>query len=215
MVVLLGRNAMQCENEFEVKFTKEGYTNILGIDEAGRGPLAGPLVVAGVCFPKGYSHPEIYDSKKISEKKREALFDVIKEEAIYYDIRIIDIEEIDRLNIYQATKQAMYAIANDYKDVEVVLSDAMPFTLDGVIVEPIVRGDQKSVSIAAASILAKVTRDRIMKEYAIKYPEYGFEKNKGYPTKQHLEALDTYGVLDIHRKSYGPVARKRQMSFDI
>ncbi|MDF9824391.1 ribonuclease HII [Breznakia sp. PF5-3] len=206
---------MECKNEYEKKYTKEGYTKILGIDEAGRGPLAGPLVVAGVCFPKGYAHAEIYDSKKISEKKREELFDVIKNDAQYYDIIIVDIEEIDKLNIYQATKKAMMQIANDAEDIEVVLSDAMPFTLSNMIVEPIVKGDQKSVSIAAASILAKVTRDRIMNMYDEKYPEYGFKNHKGYPTKQHLAALEKYGVLDIHRKSYGPVARLRQLKFDI
>ena len=205
---------MKCENAFEKKYFNMGYTVILGIDEAGRGPLAGPLVVAGVCFPKGYSHEEIYDSKKISEKKRELLYDIILRESIYHKILIIDEVTIDKLNIYQATKKAMMDIANDCKDADVVLSDAMPFEIDGKIVDPLIKGDQKSVNIAAASILAKVTRDRMMYTYDKKYPEYGFAKHKGYPTKQHLKALRQYGVLDIHRKSYGPVAKMRQISFN-
>ena len=205
---------MKCENAFEKKYFNMGYTVILGIDEAGRGPLAGPLVVAGVCFPKGYSHEEIYDSKKISEKKRELLYDIILRESIYHKILIIDEATIDKLNIYQATKKAMMDIANDCKDADVVLSDAMPFEIDGKIVDPLIKGDQKSVNIAAASILAKVTRDRMMYTYDKKYPEYGFAKHKGYPTKQHLKALRQYGVLDIHRKSYGPVAKMRQISFN-
>lgn len=205
---------MKCANEFEKKYFDMGYNFILGIDEAGRGPLAGPLVVAGVCFPKGYEHEEIYDSKKISEKKRELLYDVILEESIYHKILIIDEEVIDKLNIYQATKKAMMDIANDCEMADVVLSDAMPFEIDGKVVEPLVKGDQKSVNIAAASILAKVTRDRMMCEYDKQYPEYGFAKHKGYPTKQHMEALKQYGVLEIHRKSFGPVAQMRQLSFD-
>lgn len=206
---------MKCANEFEKKYFDMGYNVILGIDEAGRGPLAGPLVVAGVCFSKGYTHEEIYDSKKISEKKRELLYDVILEESIYHKILIIDEEVIDKLNIYQATKKAMMDIANDCKVADVVLSDAMPFEIDGKVVEPLVKGDQKSVNIAAASILAKVTRDRIMCEYDKQFPEYGFAKHKGYPTKQHLEALKQFGVLQIHRKSFGPVAQLRQLSFDL
>lgn len=206
---------MKCLNEFEKKYAKEGYQYILGIDEAGRGPLAGPLVVAGVCFPEGYEHDDIYDSKKTSEKKREALFDIIIKDALYYFIEIIDIEEIDRLNIYQATKQAMAQIAIKEPKIEVVLTDAMPLTIDDKVVESIIKGDQKSVTIAAASILAKVTRDRIMYEYDKQYPQYGFKNNKGYPTKQHLQALEEFGVLEIHRKTYGPVQRLRQLKLDI
>jgi len=205
---------MKCENEFEKKYFAMGYDVVLGLDEAGRGPLAGPLVVAGVSFLKGFTHDEIYDSKKVSEKKREALYDVILEQAIYYKILIIDEATIDRLNIYQATKSAMMDIAKDCEIADVVLSDAMPLDVENKIVEPLVKGDQKSVNIAAASILAKVTRDRIMYAYDKQYPEYGFAKHKGYPTKQHLLALEKYGVLDIHRNSYGPVARLRQLKFD-
>ncbi|TDW20345.1 RNase HII [Breznakia blatticola] len=205
---------MQCTNEYEIQYENQGYQQVIGIDEAGRGPLAGPLVVAGVCFPMGFSHPEIYDSKKLSEKKREALYDYIKEEALYFSIEIIDEATIDRLNIYEATKQTMMKIAAECEIADVVLSDAMKFQVEGKIVEPIIKGDQKSVNIAAASILAKVTRDRIMKEYSKMYPEYGFDKHKGYPTKQHMAALNTYGVLPIHRRSYAPVARALQMHFD-
>lgn len=206
---------MECTNEFEKKYLEKGYSLFLGLDEAGRGPLAGPLVVAGVCFPTCYNNTSIYDSKKISEKKREALYDVIIEDALFYEIKIVSVEDIDRLNIYQATKLAMIEIANTCDVASVVLSDAMPFSIEDKIVEPIVKGDQKSVHIAAASILAKVTRDRIMCAYDVEYPNYGFKKHKGYPTKQHLEALEQYGVLPIHRKTYGPVARMRQIKFNI
>ncbi len=205
---------MECKNEFETLYMEQGYKQVIGIDEAGRGPLAGPLVVAGVCFPKGFSHPDIYDSKKVGEKKREVLFDYIQEHALYFKIEIIDEATIDRLNIYEATKQTMMKIAKECEIADVILSDAMKFQIEGKVVEPIVKGDQKSVNIAAASILAKVTRDRIMKAYSETYPEYGFDKNKGYPTKQHLQALETYGVLPIHRRSYAPVAKALQMHFD-
>lgn len=207
---------MKCENKSEKNFWNEGFDVVLGMDEAGRGPIAGPLVVAGVCFPKGYEHDFIYDSKKISEKKREELFEEIKKDALYYRIEIVDETFIDEHNIYAATQMTMEKIATDCTICKAILSDAMPLPHVNKPYEALVKGDQKSVSIAAASILAKVTRDRIMKEYALQYPEYGFEKHKGYPTKLHLEALEKYGVLSIHRKSYGPVQKKlnQQISFD-
>ena len=203
---------MQTSNEHEKRIWASGALCI-GIDEAGRGPIAGPLVVAGVVFPKDYDSKEIYDSKKLSEKKREELFLRIKEDALYYDIQVVSIEDIDRLNIYQATKQTMHKIAQN-ADVKHVLTDAMPLDMDKEVIS-LVKGDTLSCSIAAASILAKVTRDHIMYELDEKYPEYGLKKHKGYPTKAHLEALRTYGVLDIHRKSYGPVAQMMQMSLDL
>ena len=204
---------MQTSNEHEMRIWANDAL-VVGIDEAGRGPIAGPLVVAGVVFPVGYDSKEIYDSKKLSEKKREELFIRIKEDALYYDIQIVSIEDIDRLNIYQVTKQTMHAIAQN-APVEFVLTDAMPLDMDKEVTS-LVKGDTLSCSIAAASILAKVTRDHIMYELDKKYPEYGFKKHKGYPTKAHLEALETYGVLDIHRRSYGPVAKRlqSQMSMD-
>ena len=200
-----------CPNDYEHEAWAAGKL-VLGIDEAGRGPLAGPLVCAGVVFPAGYENPEIYDSKAISEKKRDILFDVIKEDALYYEIRSVTPEEIDRYNIYRADQMAFAEIAEDLP-ADVVLTDAMPLENDSRVI-PLVKGDQKSVSIAAGSILAKVTRDRIMKEYDAVYPQYGFAKHKGYPTRQHLAAIETYGITEIHRRSYGPVAAT-QMKLDL
>ena len=198
-------------NEYEKKY----YPSlIMGIDEAGRGPIAGPLVVAGVIFPVGYNSDMIYDSKKLSEKKREFLYDIIIKDALAYKILIVDEKTIDALNIYQATKQAMEKIALEL-NANVVLTDAMPLDISNKQVEAIIKGDQKSVNIAAASILAKVTRDRLMLEYDKLYPQYGFAKHKGYPTKQHLMALEEYGACPIHRHSYGPVANLDQMKLDI
>lgn len=177
---------------------------VVGIDEAGRGPLAGPLTVAGVIFPIGYENPDIYDSKALSEKKREELFQTIQEDALWFEIIQVEPEEIDKHNIYRADQIAMEQIANDSK-APVVLTDAMPLLIDDKKIIPLIKGDQKSISIAAASILAKVTRDHTMLAYDKEYPEYGFAKHKGYPTKQHLEALHIYGVTKIHRKSFGPV----------
>lgn len=207
---------MKCTNEFEKAFWADGKSFVIGLDEAGRGPIAGPLVVAGVIFPKGYDHDAIYDSKKISEKKREELFDEIKKDALYYKIEIVSEEEVDEHNIYRATQMTMEKIVLECNICDSVLSDAMPLPAIDLPLESLVKGDQKSVSIAAASILAKVTRDRIMVELDAKYPEYGLKQHKGYPTKKHLEALETYGVLDIHRKSYGPVQRQlsKQMKFN-
>lgn len=187
------------------------HSHILGLDEAGRGPIAGPLVVAGCQFVSGYKNPEIDDSKKLSEKKREKLFAQIKEDALWFMILIVSEKEIDHKNIYRATQDAMVVIAkaspSDY-----VLSDAMKLPGIETPYEPIVKGDSKSISIAAASILAKVTRDHIMAELDLMYPEYGFKKHKGYPTRTHLQALDTYGVLPCHRRSYGPVRRKCELT---
>lgn len=195
----------QCPNEYEHRFWMENKL-VLGIDEAGRGPLAGPLSIAGVIFPIGYENPDIYDSKALSEKKREELFQVIQEDALWFEILEITEEEIDRYNIYRADQRNMLAMAQR-SFADVILTDAMPLMLDdGREVIDLVKGDQKSISIAAGSILAKVTRDRIMKEYDAIYPQYGFAKNKGYPTKAHLEAIEKYGITPIHRRSFGPVA---------
>ncbi len=207
---------MKCENEYEIAWWNEGKEKIIGIDEAGRGPIAGPLVVAAVAFPKGFSHDEIYDSKKLSEKKRNQLFDEIIELASEYHIKIVSPEIIDEQNIYRATQNAMLELSNSFENADAVLTDAMPLPDAILDVVPLVKGDQKSVSIAAASILAKVTRDRIMVEYDKKYPQYGFAKHKGYPTKAHIEAMETYGVIDgFYRKSYKPVAKMYQMKLDL
>ena len=191
------------------------YDYIIGLDEAGRGPMAGELVVAGVIFPKGFYDEKINDSKQLSEKKREALYDLIVENALAYDIEIISVEDVDSLNVYQASKLGMEkCIENLKREKMFALSDAMP--LNYADHEAIIKGDAKSISIGAASILAKVTRDRLMKEYAKIYPEYGFDKHKGYVTKMHKEAIEKYGVCPIHRKSFAPVQKilNKQMSFD-
>ncbi|MCD7894230.1 MAG: ribonuclease HII [Erysipelotrichaceae bacterium] len=195
-----------CERlEYEQAAYQKGKKYIIGLDEAGRGPMAGPLVVAGVIFPKGYVNNEINDSKKLSEKKREKLFEIIKQDALSYQIEIISIEDVDNLNVYQASRLGMIqAIEHISIKPDYALSDAMPL---GNIIEheAIIKGDSKSISIGAASILAKVTRDHIMQEYDKQYPQYGFAKHKGYPTKQHKEALQKYGVTPIHRRSFQPV----------
>jgi ribonuclease HII len=199
-----------CENQYEHQFWAQGRL-LAGIDEAGRGPLAGPLSVAAVVFPAGYENPEIYDSKALSEKKREALFEVIEEEALWFAILEVPPAEIDRWNIYRADQRAFSRLARE-AGTSVVLTDAMPLEEEaGRQVISLVKGDQKSISIAAASILAKVTRDRLMKQYDQEYPGYGFARNKGYPTAEHLAAIEKLGITPIHRRSYGPVAA-RQMS---
>ena len=195
-----------------------GSPIICGVDEAGRGPLAGPLVVAACVLPKGYDNEKIDDSKKLSEKKREELFEIIKSVAVDYVIKIVDIETIDSKNIYQATKDAMKECVKDLKvKPDVILTDAMPLENMGVEVRDIVKGDAKSQSIAAASILAKVTRDHIMYELDKKYPEYDFKNNKGYGTKKHINALMEFGITEVHRKTYDPVKSmlQEQLSLDI
>lgn len=198
---------MKIEHTYEQAYWEAGHAHVIGIDEAGRGPIAGPLVVAGVCFAPGFSHEEIYDSKKLSEKKRERLFGEICALAAEYHIVIVEPAIIDQKNIYAATQDAMQQIVDAFEHKDVVLSDAMPLPHCRQPMEAIIKGDQKSVSIAAASILAKVCRDHIMQAYDHRYPQYGFARHKGYPTKEHLAALDAYGVLDIHRRSYAPVRK--------
>lgn len=196
-----------CPNDYEHQFWKEERV-VLGIDEAGRGPLAGPLSVAGVIFPTGYENPEIYDSKACSEKKRDRLYEVIKEEALWFEIIEVSEADIDHYNILEADRRAMLAIAKE-APCDIVLTDAMKLPIDKQVID-LIKGDQKSISIAAGSILAKVTRDRIMKKYDAMYPVYGFAKNKGYPTKQHLDAIAKYGITPIHRRSFGPVRAVQQ-----
>lgn len=191
---------------YENKLFQEGHTLIAGCDEVGRGPLAGPVVAAAVILDPNNPIEGLNDSKKLSEKKRELLDVEIKEKALAYKIIYIWPEEIDKINIYQASKKAMIeALLNLDKHPTFILSDAMPLGNIGIPFESIIKGDSKSATIAAASIIAKQERDRYMIEIGKQYPEYGFEKHKGYPTKLHLEALQKYGVLDIHRKTYKPV----------
>jgi ribonuclease HII len=206
--------AKTCTNEFENIYWPKGMS-VLGIDEAGRGPLAGPLTVAGVIFPIGYENPAIYDSKTLSEKKREELFEIIREDAEWFEILIVSEKEIDTYDIYHADQMAMARIA-DEAPAEVVITDAMPVELENQnkTVHHPVKGDQKSINVAAASILAKVTRDRMMKEYDKLYPGYGFAANKGYGTRQHMEAIQKLGITPIHRRSFAPV-RAQQQTLDL
>ena len=190
-----------CANEFEFKFWQDNRY-VLGVDEAGRGPLAGPLVVAGVVFEQGYVNELIYDSKALSEKKREALFQQIIRDAKSYCIEIKTAQEIDASNIYALTQNTMDTIALKYANCA-ILTDCMPLPSFPNAIS-LVKGDQQSISIAAASILAKVTRDHMMILYDKLYPEYGFASNKGYGTKKHIDAIKQYGVCDIHRLTYGP-----------
>ena len=178
-----------------------------GVDEVGRGPLIGPVVAACCVLPKDFVLEGLTDSKKLSEKKRNMFFEYIKEHAISYGIGIISPEIIDEVNIYEATKLAMIEAINQVKEkinLEHVLIDAMPLNLD-INSTSIIKGDSKSISIAAASVLAKVTRDNMMYELDKKYPMYGYASHKGYPTKKHLEAIKEYGLIDGYRKTYGPV----------
>lgn len=192
--------------EYENELYEKGIELICGIDEVGRGPLLGPVVTAAVILPKGYYHPDIKDSKTLSEKKREKIYDIIMNDAISIGIGIVDEKEIDKINIYEATKVAM-KMAIDNLDVkpEYVLIDAMKLDID-IPSMSIIKGDAKSESIAAASIIAKVTRDRMIEEIDIEYPMYDLKNNKGYGTKKHIEALKKYGPCKYHRYSYSPVS---------
>ena len=197
-------------NEYENKYYKQGYKVIAGTDEAGRGPLVGPVVAACVVLPKGYTNPEINDSKKLTEKKREKLYDIIMKDALAVGVSIISAKEIDEINILEASRKCMiesYKEENKKIKIDVLLTDAMKIDTLDIPVEKIIKGDAKSISIAAASIIAKVTRDRLLYELDEKYPEYGFKDHKGYPTKKHLEAIEKYGIFDEYRKTYGPVKK--------
>lgn len=183
-----------------------GHEIVAGVDEAGRGPLAGPVSVAAVILPHDLCLPKLNDSKKLSAKVREELFDEIQEKAIAVGTALIDAQTIDRVNIYQATINGMYeAIFSLQPEPQEVLIDAVPLENLPMASQSIIKGDAKSASIAAASIIAKVTRDRLMDEYDKIYPEYGFAQHKGYGTAQHIEALKKYGPCPIHRRSFEPV----------
>ncbi len=191
--------------EYENELYKKGINLIGGIDEVGRGPLIGPVVAACVILPKNYKLEGLTDSKKLSEKKRDKFYNILMKDAVSIGIGIVDEKEIDELNIYQATKKAMAQAVDNMKiKPEHILVDAMPLELD-IPTTSIIKGDAKSITIAAASVIAKVTRDRMMYELDEKYPMYDLKHNKGYPTKNHLEALKKYGITKYHRLSYGPV----------
>ena len=195
--------------EYENELYNKGIKYIGGVDEVGRGPLNGPVVAACCVLPKDFVLEGLTDSKKLSEKKRNTFFEYIKKNAIGYGIGMVGPEKIDEVNIYEASKLAMLeAIKKVQKQInlEHVLVDAMPLDLD-IGVTSIIKGDSKSISIAAASVLAKVTRDEMMYELDKKYPMYGYKNHKGYPTKKHLEALNKYGLIEGYRKTYGPVKK--------
>lgn len=189
--------------DFEKEAMSKGYTAVCGIDEAGRGPLCGPVCAAAVILPVDCEIEGINDSKKLSEKKREALFDVITEKALAYSVSMVDAKTIDEINILQATFLAMRtAVENLSLKPDYALIDGNGKPGLSIAEETVVKGDAKSVSIAAASILAKVSRDRYMKEADEKYPEYQFAKHKGYGTKLHYEMIAEHGICDEHRRSF-------------
>jgi len=192
-------------NEYERKVRAQGFRYIAGVDEVGRGPLAGPVVAAAVILPEDFFLAGIDDSKKLTEKKRGEFAAIIKKEAIAYSVGMIHAAEIDEINIYEATKKAMNAaiVSLDPKP-DFLLIDAMKLETP-YPTESIIKGDAKSISIAAASIVAKEARDALMKELSLTYPVYGFQQNMGYGTKDHLQAIQQYGITPYHRKSFAPV----------
>ena len=193
--------------EYENELYDKGIKYIGGVDEVGRGPLIGPVVASCVVLPKDFVLEGLTDSKKLSEKKRNLFYDYIINNCVAYAVGIVSPEEIDEINIYEASRKAMIIAINKVREqinLEHVLIDAMPINLD-IPTTSIIKGDAKSISIAAASVIAKVTRDSMMYELDKKYPMYGFASHKGYPTKKHIEAIHKYGLIDGYRKSYGPV----------
>lgn len=192
--------------QYEMKVREQGVTYIAGIDEVGRGPLAGPVVCAAVILPESFYLPGLTDSKKLSKQKREYFFEMIEKEAIACSVSMIHADEIDTLNIYEATKKAMcQAVHLLKKQPQHLLIDAMKLPIP-IEQTSIIKGDQKSISIAASSIIAKVTRDKYMEQVAKRYPQYGFDSHMGYGTKEHLEAIERYGIIEEHRKSFRPIS---------
>ena len=193
--------------DFEEQFYNEKIKVIVGVDEAGRGPLCGPVVAAACILPRTYINEKINDSKKLSEKKRELLYDEIINNALSYGVGIVDSKRIDEINIYEATKEAMHLAISQLKiDYDLILTDAMKLKDEKVDVIDIIKGDAKCQCIAAASIIAKVTRDRILFDMDQKHPEYGFKSHKGYGTKKHVEAIKEHGIIDgFYRETYEPI----------
>lgn len=192
--------------KYEKELYNSGINYIAGVDEVGRGPLVGPVVTACVVLPKDFSLEGLTDSKKLTAKKRDLFYDIIMEKALGVAVGIKDENVIDEVNIYEATKLAMYeAIEKCPVKIEHVLIDAMKLEKLKIPSTSIIKGDLKSISIAAASVIAKVTRDRMMDELDEKYPMYDFKSNKGYPTKKHVEAIEKYGIIKEHRKTFKPV----------
>ena len=194
-------------DEYELNLNKNNVNIIAGVDEAGRGPLVGPVVSACVVLPKDYKLDELNDSKKLSEKTRNKLFDILKRDALAIGIGIVDNYRIDEINILEATKESMIIAINNCLNsinIEHILIDAVKLNLD-IPTTSIIKGDSKSKSIAAASIIAKVTRDKIMYELDKKHPEYDYKNNKGYPTQKHLEHITKHGIINEYRRTFGPI----------
>lgn len=189
--------------EYEEKYSNLNY--ICGVDEVGRGPLVGPVVASAVILPKNYFIEGLTDSKKLSKKKRDYFYEVIKKEALAIGIGIVDNKKIDEINILEASRLAMKQAINSLSiKPDIILTDAMRLDI-GIPEEDIIKGDLKSITISAASVIAKVTRDKMMEELHEKYPMYNFIKNNGYPTKEHIEAIKKYGIIKEHRKSFRPI----------
>ena len=194
---------MQNNREYEEKYSNLDY--ICGVDEVGRGPLVGPVVACAVILPKNYYIEGLTDSKKLSKKKRESFFEIINKDALSIGIGVIDNQKIDEINILEASRLAMKIAVNNLKiKPDVILTDAMKLDM-GIDEEDIIKGDLKSITISAASVVAKVTRDKMMEELHNKYPMYNFIKNNGYPTKEHVEAIKKYGIIEEHRKTFNPI----------
>ncbi|MFV0249490.1 MAG: ribonuclease HII [Bacilli bacterium] len=193
--------------KYENELYKTGINFIGGVDEVGRGPLIGPVVACCCVLPKNFQLEGLTDSKKLTEKKRDEFYNYLVKNALAFGFGIISPKEIDEINIYQASKKAMIKAIEEVKEqikLEYILVDAMPLDID-INTNSIIKGDCKSISIAAASVLAKVKRDKMMYELDALYPMYGFKNHKGYPTKKHLEAIKKYGLIEGYRKTYGPV----------
>ena len=191
--------------KFETDLYSKGYKLIAGTDEAGRGPLAGPVVASAVILPPNYYLEGLNDSKKLSEKKRKVFYDIIMRDALSVGVGIVSPKEIDEINILEASRKAMNIALDNLKvKPDYIITDAMKLDRD-VPVMPIIHGDALSETIAASSVIAKVTRDRIMIELDKKYPMYGFAKHKGYPTKKHIEKIQKYGIMEEYRKTFKPV----------
>ena len=194
---------MQNNREYEEKYSNLDY--ICGVDEVGRGPLVGPVVACAVILPKNYYIEGLTDSKKLSKKKRESFFEIINKDALAIGIGVVDNQKIDEINILEASRLAMKIAVNNLKiKPNVILTDAMKLDM-GIDEEDIIKGDLKSITISAASVVAKVTRDKMMEELHNKYPMYNFIKNNGYPTKEHVEAIKKYGIIEEHRKTFSPI----------
>jgi len=193
---------------FDAGYKSNIFQKVVGVDEAGRGPLAGPVVAAAVILPRRFSLIGLNDSKQLSEKQRETFYEHIIKEAESYAITVVDNHVIDQVNIYQATKKAMIdALLQIDGTPDVALIDAMEINNFPYPTHAIVKGDETSVSIAAASVLAKVTRDRLMNDIGAKYPAYQFHSNKGYGTKEHIEAIEEHGITPYHRRSFAPISK--------